>query len=119
FNDGLAPAMGNKTWGYIDESGNWVIKEQYKDAEIFSDYGLAPVKVKKAWGFINKSGELVIEDKYGISANSLNFFEKQTIGFENGLVRVKSKSGWGFLNTKGELLNGKWYQNAEGFVDVN
>ncbi len=110
--------MKDKKWGYINEKGEVVIDYQFKDAELFSDEGLAPVKEKK-WGFIDKSGKLVIPMDYDISAG-FSFLKKNAQkGFNKGLARVKSKKGWAFLKTDGTVLGGKWYKNAENFVDTN
>lgn len=117
FSKGLAPVANGKMWGYIDEKGEMVIPASFRDAEIFSD-GLAPVKVKK-WGFIDITGKLVIPMEYDISAGLAFIAGKQPKGFKNGLARVKSKKGWAFLNEKGEVLAGKWFQNAENFVNTN
>ncbi len=118
FSNGLAPVMKDKKWGYITEKGEVVIDYQFKDAELFSDEGLAPVKEKK-WGFIDKSGKLVIPMDYDISAG-FSFLKKNAQkGFNKGLARVKTKKGWTFLKTDGTVLGGKWYKNAENFVNTN
>lgn len=108
--------MEDKLWGYINEKGEMVIPESYKDAEIFGDKGLAPVKEKKLWGFIDSSGKMVIAEGYEITAKGFSMFLKNNIkGFHNGLARVSAKKKWGFINEKGELLGGKWWEHVELF----
>ena len=108
-----------KEQGYINEKGEKVIDIKYRDAEIFSDDGLAPVKEKKLWGFIDKTGNLVIPMEYDISMGMFGFLQKGAEkGFQNGLARVKYKKEWGFINKNGQVV-GKWFQNAENFVDVS
>lgn len=65
FREGLAPARNTKDlWGFINDSGEWVIEPTYTNAHIFSS-GLASVEVNYSkWGFINKEGEIVISPKY-------------------------------------------------------
>jgi len=117
FVNGLAPVSKGKIWGYINEKGEEVISFDYRDAEIFAANGLAPVKDKK-WGFINTTGNLVIPMEYDITAGLSFIMSGFKKGFINGLARVKSKKGWGFINEKGEVLGGKWYKNAENFVNT-
>jgi hypothetical protein len=116
FNNGLAPVLKSKSWGYVNEKGEEVIGFNYRDAEIFANNGLAPVKENKLWGFVDKTGKMVIPAEYVITAGGLSIFSKGNIkGFHNGLARVKYKKTWGFLTKSGEPLGGKWYQNVENF----
>lgn len=120
FSNGFAPVVKEKYWGYINTKGEEITKFVFTDAEIFSDDGLAPVEEKKSWGFIDKTGKLIIPAEYEITAMGLSIFNKNTTkGFQNGLARVKHDKQWGFINTKGEVLGGKWYQNAEPFVNTD
>ena len=119
FSNGLAPVFKDKLWGYINEKGEEVTPFVFRDAEIFSKDGLAPVKEKKLWGFIDKTGKIVIPAEYVITAGGLSIFSKDNLkGFYNGLARVKLDDKWGFINTKGEVLGGKWFENAELFVNT-
>tara|TARA_R110002049_G_scaffold262758_3_gene438819 strand:- start:430 stop:1569 length:1140 start_codon:yes stop_codon:yes gene_type:complete len=119
FNNGLAPALKEKSWGYINEKGDVITGFIFRDAETFSDDGLAPVKENKLWGFIDKTGKVVIPAEYVITAGGLSLFSKGNLkGFQDGLARVKRGKVWGFINTKGEVLGGKWFQNAELFVNT-
>ena len=86
---------------------------------MFSKDGLAPVKEIKLWGFIDETGKIVIPAEYVITARGSSIFSKDNLkGFYNGLARVKLGKSWGFINTKGEVLGGKWFQNAELFVNT-
>lgn len=68
-------------WGYIDETGEYVIEPQFKYAGYFSE-GLAAVqnKTTRLWGYIDSSGEYVIEPQFFV-ANS----------FVNGYARIEEK----------------------------
>ena len=91
----------------------------FRDAETFSTNGLAPVKQNKLWGFIDKTGKTVIPAEYQITAGGLSLFSKNPIkGFHHGVARVKKGNKWGFIDENGNPIGGKWYQNAELFVNT-
>jgi hypothetical protein len=96
FNEGLqAVAIGNgnnRLWGYIDKTGNWVIRPSYKEASQFYD-GLASVKVNDKIGFINKQGNFVIEPQFDI-----------TWSFIDGIAKVKVDLKIGYVNKAGEVI---------------
>jgi len=47
----------NGSYGYIDESGNFIIHPQFDWAGKFSDNGLAHVLLNHEWGYIDEFGE--------------------------------------------------------------
>ena len=51
--EGLAYHGKNGKYGFIDQSGNFVIPSIYDDASNFSE-GFAAVKQKGKWGYISK-----------------------------------------------------------------
>jgi hypothetical protein len=67
FSEGLAampdPCDNGRRWGYIDASGKFMIKPQFRTAEAFSE-GLAAVQIGEKWGFIDKNGTIVINPEY-------------------------------------------------------
>lgn len=128
--------------GFINEAGQVVIKQQFLDAQPFSD-GLAGVKVKQRWGFINHKGEFVIAPKY---TNVHPFSEKLALvhlekgppifidqqgnvvikpkrnwkfvwGFKGGFAAVVVKDKFGFINTKGEIAIEPKFDGVRGFYD--
>ena len=56
------PELGPK-FGFIDKTGKFVIKPQYRKAYSFSD-DLAAVEVSSRWGYIDKDGKMIIERQY-------------------------------------------------------
>lgn len=84
--------------GYIDMSGNVVIKPQFEDAYSFSE-GLAAVKIKVIWGFIDITGNIVIEPQ---------FFKVRS--FKKGLAQFELGREWCLINKRGEVLDiiGGW-----------
>ena len=78
-------------YGFIDESGQWVIPPTYSAANAFGS-GLAPVAMDNfKWGFIDRNGETVIPGTYQLA-----------YGFEQGTAQVQRKNQWGLINTAGE-----------------
>ena len=55
FKDGLAGVRINKKWGFINRSGNIVIKPKYTYANLFFEE-LSLVESKNKYGYINKNG---------------------------------------------------------------
>ena len=72
----------NGKWGYIDDSGEIVIKPQYNNAKSFSN-GLAAVFIDEKWGFINRNNELVID----------NIFEDAMYFTNQGMCMVSEYDG--------------------------
>ncbi|MEH2070403.1 MAG: WG repeat-containing protein [Nostoc sp.] len=128
--------------GFINEAGQVVIKQQFRDAQLFYD-GLAAVKVGESWGFINHKGEFVISPRY---TRVHPFSEKLALvysgeespifinqrgnvviqpkenwrfigGFKEGLTPVEVKGKWGFINTKGEIAIEPKFDDVRGFSD--
>ena len=73
FRHGLMPASDEYgKWGYIDNSGVFVIEPQFSKAKNFSQNGLAPVCNQYGiWGYIDTTGEYVIRSQYS-SASPFN-----------------------------------------------
>lgn len=94
LNEGLAVAQpkGQK-YGYLNKSGNAVIRFQYDDAGRFKE-GLAPVKKDGKWGYINKSGGIQINCQYDYVSD-----------FSGGLASVRQGSKNFKINTTGQELN--------------
>lgn len=124
FQEGLAIVTKNNVYGYINTSGEEVIKCQFSDAEPFEN-GRAKVKLNGKWGYIDKKGNQVVRCEYdrirpfdrsrlmiekngktGLMSNSLNVLapcQYTAIGhkFEDGLLEVKKDHLVGFINEAG------------------
>ena len=68
FSDGLAIVQVGDKYGFIDESGKFVINPQFKFAYSFTQ-GLARVLVGDMFGFIDKSGKIVINPQFDDVSN--------------------------------------------------
>lgn len=94
FSEGLAYVMTESGTGFIDETGNMVIKfdKQVPVPLPFSE-GLTAIREDKKWGYINKKGEFVITPK----------FDEAWI-FSEGLARVKENGKWGYIDKNGDYV---------------
>ena len=94
--------------GYVDKSGRFVIKPQFKDARPFSE-GLAVVNFNQ---YINKNGNLLFKIKGGFGAD-----------FHEGLAvaRIFGKEGnkdkYGFIDKKGEFAIEPKFDSATDFSE--
>lgn len=88
--DSLAAVCVDGKWGFIDNSGNMVIKPTYSEARSFS-IGLAPVSDNGMWGYINTSGE------YRISPT----FEDAKPFAASGIAAVKENEVWNYIQLLG------------------
>jgi hypothetical protein len=105
-------------WGYVDQSGQWMIEPQFEGATRFHE-GLAAVKVNGQWGYADEGGNLVIKPQYA-EAN----------GFSGGLARVAAgpapysdddwlvtASGYGFIDRSGRVIVALEWDDAGDFSE--
>lgn len=109
FSEGLAAiakrvpnTSGN--WGFIDESGNVVIRPVFNNAKPFSD-GLAAVIVGETKGvigkvgYIDKTGQFVIQPQFDTGGVESDY------AFSNGLAAVFGQNGkWGYIDKTGKFV---------------
>jgi hypothetical protein len=83
----LAPALDSSTdkYGYINETGEWVIEPQFDEAWPFAENGLAHTGYGE---FINGKGETVI-DMGSTTVNGVEGFAFETSGFANGFAAME------------------------------
>jgi hypothetical protein len=111
FSEGLAVAGKRVTdtngrWGFIDETGKYVIDAKFVMVKPFSE-GLAAVVFKdnenayRTVGYIDQSGRMVIPPQF--SGEDLS--ER---GFSEGLAAVKvykdGKGKWGYIDKSGKVV---------------
>jgi hypothetical protein len=99
-------------WGFIDQTGHFVIEPRFDGAWPFSE-GLARVEVDGKWGYLDMSGQIVIPPRF---ENAQDFSE--------GVAGVMIDDTWGFVNPAGEwIIPPKFkcfvpeYQCVYGFTD--
>ena len=63
FHEGFAAIKTQGKWGFIDKSGDTVIKPQFESVKNFSD-SMAAVRQNGKWGYINNKGLVVVPPQY-------------------------------------------------------
>ncbi|MCH6232320.1 WG repeat-containing protein [Cognataquiflexum rubidum] len=69
--EGLFPAKKSGKFGFIDNSGNWIIGNQYEEVGTFKE-GIAAFRQDEKWGFINNQGTEIT----GADYEQVSFFHK-------------------------------------------
>ncbi len=107
FSEGLCAirSESNHKWGFIDESGNYVVEPKYSDVSSFSE-GFAPVCLGAKWGFIDKSGRLTIEPQF-----------EYVLPFCDGLAAVLYKGLIGFVDHSGHFAIEPRFHQVSSFAD--
>ncbi|MCY1041939.1 WG repeat-containing protein [Corallococcus sp. bb12-1] len=111
FSDGLALVVKGKKFGFVDESGAWVLEPTFSPwgdsylSECAFREGLAPVKVNGRYGFIDRKGALVIEPR----------FQAVQGAFSEGLVPVKQDGLFGYLRPDGSWAVTPRFVSAQPF----
>jgi hypothetical protein len=122
FSDGLAVAgkrvpNTNGQWGFIDESGKYVIEAKFIMVKPFSE-GLAAAVFKDTGnpygtlGYIDQSGHVVIPPQFSGD-------EARERGFSEGLsaVKVHKVKGdkWGYIDKTGKIIIEPQFADARPF----
>ncbi|NML40618.1 WG repeat-containing protein [Chitinophaga sp. G-6-1-13] len=110
FTEGLAWALvpgGN--YGYIDTTGNMVIKPQFREAGIFRE-GLAIIGQSFGghihYGYINRQGSLVIPCQY-----------EDAHDFSYGRAAVNKKGVWEYIDRQGKTALGPAFVRIDTIID--
>ena len=109
--NGLAAAEVNGKYGYIDETGEWVIEPQFDYADNFGANDLAMVEKNGRYGFINKKGKWIFDHKYGVYTS---------LFAENGLAAACDGSPhdgdkYGFIDETGDMVIEAIYDRVTSF----
>ena len=105
FNNGLAVALVNGKYGYIDKVGKLAIAPQYASAMSFAE-GFAAVKVGEKWGYIDTKGNVVIPPQFRAAES-----------FSEGLAKVWLDNGSDFIDKTGKRVNADKFDTAYSFSD--
>ncbi|HEY9047764.1 MAG TPA: WG repeat-containing protein [Ohtaekwangia sp.] len=109
FSEDMCLIVVNGKHGFLDRSGNMVVKPQYDYATNFAE-GIAIVLTKDKMGAIDKKGNMVIPAIYfGLLAPA------------EGLVPASKypEKKWGFMDTKGKTVIPFVYDNVKNAPGVN
>ena len=85
----IAKKGDNGKWGYVDNTGEWVIEPKFIEADEF-DRGIARVRYDWLWGFLKEDGSWLFEPV-------LNDADP----FSDEIACVKKGLCYGFINRKG------------------
>ncbi|WP_373520522.1 WG repeat-containing protein [Aquiflexum sp.] len=90
--ESLFPAKKSNLFGFVNQSGAWVIENKYQEVRNFKD-GMAAVKIEGGWGFLNKEG---------IKVTSSGF--DQVSDFNNSLAVIKKNGKYNLIDQNGNML---------------
>lgn len=100
----LFPVVQGGKWGYMDKTGNLVIKPQYECAWDFSD-GMACVQEGLLRGYINSNGTMVIKPQYVMAGPFSEGLAGVCLGGERWGDFVSFNYGkgwrWGYIDKTG------------------
>jgi len=114
---GFFPIKEFGKWGYINSTGETVIKCQFERAGQFSE-GLASILVDTVWGFIDTTGKIVVAPKfYRVSQFSdglCNVTIQQDTVFQNAFIRADGSIA--FITPYEEISS---YNDGRATVKIN
>jgi hypothetical protein len=64
----LTPMSRGNAWGYVDDSGKFVVAPQFESASEFTD-GLAAVELGHRFGYIDQAGNVIVAPKYAMASS--------------------------------------------------
>lgn len=98
--------IGGTRWGYIDESGRFVIPPTYGYANPFQENGLAIVEDKERYGVIDQAGRFVIQPLY-------EFIPP----FSEGRTAVHTESGMKVVDETGKDITTTPYEYVSAYQE--
>lgn len=112
----LFPIIQNGKWGYIDKSGNIIIKPQFDHASHFSE-GLAVIKINNKSGYIDITGKVVIAAQFDGADGFSEGLAAVNIGGKGGIGgRWLIEGGkWGFIDKTGNVVIAPQFDEAWNF----
>ncbi len=105
--NGLAAAIQDGKYGYVNRDREVVIQLQYDYAKDFSANGLAAVRLGEKYGYINEAGEVVIPFQFSYAGSFSS----------NGLAPVDTDTKVGYINAAGEWVLEHHFLWAAEFTD--
>jgi len=89
--------LGEQKWGYINNTGRFILKPEFDKAFRFQPNGLAVAGKEGKVGLIDTAGKFVVELVY----DAIN-------DFTEGLAVAQDDSGFKVLNENGEVISGTY-----------
>ena len=104
FNESLVTVCKDGKWGYMNKSGEIVIKCQFDDAGLFTEDGLARIKIGEKYGFVDKTGTFITNPQYDWASS-----------FSDGFAVIQQGDLYGYINTDGKIAINPQYDEAYSF----
>ncbi|MFD2202841.1 WG repeat-containing protein [Shivajiella indica] len=96
-NEGYFGAMKNGSFGFINNSGEWLISPQFDEVKKFND-GLAAYKMNGLWGYVDRSGNKITPAQFD-----------QVSDFRRGIATIKQGGKQNLIDRNGNLLLSQGY----------
>lgn len=131
--------QGLARWGFVDETGTYVVEPQFEVAEEFGPDGLAVVYRNGKAGLINQEGRVVLEpsanfimapsdgvrvvyfenSRRAVDARGATLFESASLvgKFGSGLAPAERAGKYGYVDKSGAMVIEPQFLYAEPFVD--
>jgi hypothetical protein len=97
FTGGLARALDERGWGFVDRTGKWVITPRFKKVCDFSEDLAAFLAggegANATWGFADRNGDIVIPPRFS-----------QVDDFVEGVAHVRAEGREVFIDRSGEIV---------------
>ncbi|MDT4966375.1 MAG: hypothetical protein QOJ64_1112 [Acidobacteriota bacterium] len=107
WSEGMISARAERygLYGYVDESGKFVIAPQFHQAKIFSD-GLAVVRLTNQHGYVDRSGKFVFALQFDDASNFANGIAQVKIGEDRFGIdgRQGERQKIGYIDTTGKYI---------------
>jgi hypothetical protein len=131
----------SEKWGYINDSGDWIVDPVFIGYDIFSNNGFAARIDENHYGYFNVKGELVADPMPGaqyrtfrdgrgvvVKERKYNFFDENfdlispiwfdmAYDFSEGFATVEIYGkGFNFINVNGEMIFNEFFTDAKSFT---
>jgi WG containing repeat len=109
YYNGVMKVGDSSLFGVIDKSGNYIIPQKYKEADIdFMSEGLIA---------LNKNGKYCYLDVLGKTVISPQF--QKAFNFKMGVALVQLNNKWHYINKTGKIVSTKQYEDIYGDYNTN
>ena len=141
---GAAPAAINRTYGFLNEKGDWIIQPQYTHASEFNRDGFASVSVSLTEGYVidtlGEKHDYISSSVYGLPNEGVyakqseenykwGFYDLRTkeniiphaynyvYPFGSGLAPVNKEGKWGFVDRDNNVKIPFTFDDTGSFID--
>lgn len=114
--EGFARVKIEDKWGFIDNTGSFIVPPLYDVVGPFSE-GLASVLIESNVGFINREGKVVIDPKFDLP-DGWNIKENliQLYKFRDGMSPAIINGNYGYIDCEGQFIIPPTFSTASEFI---